>query len=358
MSGARSQGRDFRSDNVAAVAPEVMAALLAANDPATSTSYGEDDLSLAMERELRALFGTEDLWAVTVATGTASNGLALALAAQPWQAVLTHAEAHIYGNEAGAPEFFTGGAKLLAVPAVNGKLDVAATAARAADLSGHGPHHMPAAALSITNATEWGLVYAPDEVAALGAVARTHGMNLHVDGARFANAVAHLGCHPADITWRAGVDVLSFGATKNGAMAAEAVIVFRRDLAEGLGNRRKRAGHLWSKGRFAAAQILGAIRDGAWLRHAAHANAMAARLGAGLLALPGITAVAPVQANQVFVSLPEGVMRGLQAAGFQFFARRADAVRFVCAWNCAAADVDALLDAARALAGPAARAAE
>lgn len=352
------QGRDFRSDNVAAVAPEVMAALVAANGPATATSYGEDDLTLAMEHELRALFGTEDLWAVTVATGTASNGLALSLVAQPWQSVLTHAEAHVYGSEAGAPEFFTGGAKLLAVPAANGKIDPAGMAARAADLSGHGPHHMPAAALSITNATEWGLVYGPDEVAALAAVARRHDMAVHVDGARFANAVAHLDCHPADITWRAGVDVLSFGATKNGAMAAEVVIAFRRDLAQGLGNRRKRAGHLWSKGRFAAAQILGSIRDGAWLRHAGQANAMAARLGAGLLALPGVTAVAPVQANQVFVSLPDAMMRGLQAAGFQFFARRADAVRFVCAWNCTAADVDTLLDAARTLSTPAARAAE
>src|SRR6185312_1799022 len=244
-----------------------------------------------------------------VATGTAANALALAALTPPWGAIYCHEAAHIQSDECGAPEFFAAGAKLLPLAGEDAKLMPATV--EAALLERGVVHHVQPSALSISQATEAGTLYRPAEIAALGALARRHGLALHMDGARFANAVAALGCAPADLTWRAGVDALSFGATKNGALAAEAVIFFDPAKAADLAYRRKRAGHLFSKMRFLSAQLDAYLADGLWLRNARHANAMAARLGQGLARLPGARLVHPVEANEVFVELAEASIAAL-----------------------------------------------
>ena len=254
-----------------------------------------------------------------MATGTAANALALATLVRPYGAVLCYEEAHIATDECGAPEFYMGGAKLVTLPSETGRItptQVEAGMARARD---GGVHHVMPEAVSITQSTEWGTVYNVDQVAELGQACRRQGLHLHMDGARFANALAHLGCSPAELTWRAGVDALSFGATKNGALAAEAVVFFNPDLAAGFERRRKRAGQLWSKLRFLSAQMLGYLEADLWLRNAAHANAMAQALARGLGAIPGVRLVQEVQANELFVAMPEDTIQVLQRAGAVFY---------------------------------------
>jgi threonine aldolase len=293
-----------------------------------------------------------------LATGSAANALALAALVPRYGAVYCHREAHVNVDECGAPEFFTGGAKLVVLDGEGAKITPQAVAETA---FGRGiVHHVQPAAISITQATEKGTVYSPDEVAALAELARRQDMALHMDGARFANALAHLGCSPAEATWKAGVDVLSLGATKNGAMAAEAVVFFNPGQAREFAYLRKRAGHLFSKQRFVSAQLEAYLTDDLWLNNARHANALAARLGEGLAALPGAALVAPVEANEVFVALPRPVVEGLKAAGVLFYvwreAQRPQA-RFVTAYDSRAEDVEALLAEARRHAGATAGAA-
>ncbi|RYD91336.1 MAG: low specificity L-threonine aldolase, partial [Sphingomonadales bacterium] len=264
----------FLSDNAASVCPEVMAALMAANT--ADAAYDGDALSRRLDGAFSDLFGTE-VAALWVSSGTAANSLALAALVQPHQAVICHEEAHIQGDEAGAPEFYTGGAKLFLARGAGAKLDPAGIEAVASGIR-NDIHQAQPAAIAITNATEYGLVYTPDEVAAIGDLAKRRGLGLHMDGARFANAVAALGASPADLTWRAGVDILSFGCVKNGGLSAEALIFFKPEQAQATRYRRKRAGHLLSKGRFAAAQILALLDDGLWLRNARAANAAAAHI--------------------------------------------------------------------------------
>jgi len=340
---------NFMSDNVTGAAPEILDALIRANEGAMP-SYGADPLTARVERRMAALFG-RDVAVFPVATGTAANSLALACMTPPWGAVYCHADSHINQDECGAPEMFTAGAKLIPLPGAHGKLTPDTLSAALEKAHVGFVHAVQPAALSLTQATESGTVYTPDEVAALCAVAKRHGLKVHMDGARFANAVAALGCDPADVTWKAGVDALSFGATKNGALAAEAVVFFDTGSAADFGYRRKRAAHLFSKMRFLSAQLDAYLADGLWLRLAAHANAQARRLGDGLAALPGARLRDPVEANEVFVSLPEPVIAGLEARGFAFYRWDGTVVRLVTAWNTAAADVDALLTAARELAG-------
>jgi threonine aldolase len=347
--------QDFRSDNVAGAHPAILAALERAN-AGTASSYGEDDISRGLEARFRDLFET-DCAVFPVATGTAANALALASLAPPWGAIYCHREAHIAEDECGAPEFFTGGAKLVLLDGAHAKLDAASLAAVLAGAGRGVQHRVQPAAVSISQASERGALYRPAEIAALAAAARAHGVALHMDGARFANAVAALGCAPADIAWRAGVEALSFGATKNGALAAEAVVFFRREAAEAFGYRRKRAGHLFSKMRFLSAQLAAYLDGGLWLANARHANAMARRLAEGLKAVPGAHLADPVEANEVFVALPEAVVAGLEAAGFRFHRWEGEGgglVRLVTAFNTAPEAVDALVAAARRLAGAAA----
>lgn len=346
---------DFRSDNAWPVAPEIVEALLAANR-GPAPSYGADVLTERLTAVARQVFEKDDLAIFPVATGTAANGLALATLVPPFGGIYCHERAHVATDECGGPEFFTGGAKLIGLPSPDGKLRPEQLEAPLAEARVMGVHHVLPAAVSVTQATEWGTVYRPEELGELAAFARAHGLRVHMDGARFANAVAHLGCAPADVTWRAGVDALSLGATKNGALAAEAVLFFDRKLAQGFERRRKRAGHLWSKSRFLSAQLVAYLERGTWLRHASHANHLAARLGTGLARLPGARLAQPVEANEVFAALPEPVVAGLEAAGFLFYRWPAPpgvegpVVRLLTSFATAEAGVDALLAAASRLA--------
>lgn len=339
---------NFCSDNVTGVAPQIMAALAAANTGA-AMPYGNDECSQRLEAKFSDLFETA-VKVFPVATGSAANALALSVITPPFGAIYCHPEAHINADECGAPEFYTGGAKLVTLPGTHGKIhavDLEAVLLRA----GAGVvHHVQPAAVSLTQATEAGTVYNASEVYQIAEVAHANGLNLHMDGARFANAVVSLGCSPADITWRAGVDVLSFGATKNGAMAAEAVVFFNQSLAETFSYRRKRGGHLFSKMRFLSAQLEAYITDDLWLKNATHANQVAAELAAGLAELPGARLCHPVEANEIFIQLPEAVVEGLVADDFQFYrweGEESTTLRLVTAFNTNKEDVTAFIEAAR-----------
>jgi threonine aldolase len=337
---------DFSSDNAAGASPEIVAAIVAAN-AGTATAYGNDAVTARLAARFADLFEHE-VAVFPVATGTAANALALAALTPPWGIVYCHEEAHVAIDECGAPEFFAGGAKLLPLAGAHAKITPEAVAAR---LTERGfVHHAQPAAISISQSSEAGAVYAPAEVAALGAFARRERLALHMDGARFGNAVAALGCAPADITWRAGVDVLSFGATKNGALAAEAVIFFDPARAAEFGYRRKRGGHLFSKMRFLSAQLEAYLADGLWLRNARHANAMAARLADGLARLPPARLRHPTEANEVFVELPDAVIGALAADGFKFYrwgGAHSLCLRLVTSFATTADEVDRLLAATR-----------
>ncbi len=336
---------NFCSDNVTGIAPEILSALVAANTGA-AMPYGNDDLTRRLERQLADLFETE-LEIFPVATGSAANALALSVLSPSYGAIYCHSDSHINVDECGAPEFYSGGAKLVTLPGMNGKLSADGLDA-ALKRAGIGVvHHVQPAAVSITQATEAGTVYRLAEVQAIAQVTHAHGLMLHMDGARFANAIVSLGCSAADMTWRSGVDVLSFGATKNGALAAEAVIFFKRGYGDELGYRRKRGGHLFSKMRFLSAQLEAYLTGGLWLRNATHANQMAQILSAGLSDLPGVRLCYPVEANELFVIFSESVITGLLAEGFQFYRWDGDAgsvVRLVTAFNTLEADVNAFLE--------------
>lgn len=338
---------NFASDNVTGAAPEILAALAAAN-AGTAAPYGADAITARLTQRFAAVF-EHDVAIFPVATGTAANALALAALTPPWGVVYCHEAAHVLVDECGAPEFFSGGAKLVGIAGAAGKITPEAVAARLK--TGGSVHHAPAAAISLSQSTEAGTVYTAAEIAALGTLARRHGLGLHLDGARFANAVAALGCAPADLTWRAGVDVLSFGATKNGALAAEAVVFFDPQKAADFAFRRKRGGHLLSKMRFLSVQLEAYLAADLWLRNARHANAMAARLGLGLERLAGARLRYPVAANAVFVDLPEQAIRALAAAGFGFYrwgGEAASCLRLVTAFDTRAAAVDRLVATAAA----------
>ena len=340
---------DFRSDNVTGVSPEILEALAAANGGAAA-SYGADPITERLQRRFAELFEHE-VTVFPVATGTAANALALATLTPPYGVIYGHGEAHFHVDECGAPEFYTGGAKLTVL--VGGHAKITPTALTAA-VTGKGVvHHSQPATVSLTQATEAGAVYKADEVAGIAEVCRQHGLALHIDGARFANAVASLNRSPADLTWRVGVEALSFGATKNGAMAAEAVIFFDPGRAADFAFRRKRGGHLFSKMRFLSAQLDAYLEGDLWLRNARHANRMATRLAEGLAGLAGVRLRHPVEANEIFVELPEPVIRGLFDLGFLFHRWGGDAdtcVRLVTAFDTAPAAVDSFIAAAKRLA--------
>jgi threonine aldolase len=327
----------FFSDNAAPAHPAVIAALSDANQ--LDTAYDGDRWSARLDDAFSELFEAR-VSAFWITTGTAANALALAALCPPHGGVICHHEAHINVDECGAPEFFTHGAKLLLTGGEGAKMTVEAVEQVAGSIR-NDVHQVQPHALSITNATEYGCVYAPDEVAALSAVARRRGLGVHMDGARFANAVAHLGCSPADLTWRAGVDALSFGFVKNGGLSAEALIFFRPELAEATRYRRKRSGHLLSKGRYSAAQILAMLRGDLWLQ-----NARAANRGAALLAkAAGPRLVHPVQANEVFLRVDGEEAARLRALGFDFYDWGPGEARLVISWDQDEAAIRPLADA-------------
>jgi threonine aldolase len=315
----------FFSDNAAAAHPSVFDALAAANR--IDTAYDGDAWSMQLNAAFSELFET-DVRALWVSTGTAANCLALAALCPPHGGVICHREAHINVDECGAPEFFTHGAKILPADGPGAKLTPARVEEVASGIR-NDVHQVQPRALSITNATEYGLVYTPDEVSALGRLAKERGYGFHMDGARFANAVAHLGCTPAELTWRAGVDALSFGFVKNGGMSAEALVFFKPELADATLYRRKRAGHLFSKGRFLAAQLLAMLENGLWLD-----NARAANRGAALLAgAAGGRLVHRVEANEVFLRVTADEAAQLRSLGFDFYDWGPGEARLVVSWD-------------------------
>jgi threonine aldolase len=336
---------NFRSDNVATVSPEILRALDAVNH-GPAASYGDDEYSALLNRKFSDLFETE-VAVFPVSTGTAANALSLATCARPYGAIYCHEEAHIHTSEGGATEAFSGGAKLITLPGADGKL-TPQTVAAALQQAERGIRNRPQPdVVSITQATEYGTVYRRDDIAAIGANARDGGIRFHMDGSRFANALATLRCSAADMTWRSGVDILSFGATMNGAMGADAIVVFRRELAEPLSYRLRRAGQTWSKMRFAAAQLLAYVENGLFLRLASQANELASQLGRELSALPGVRLIAPVEANLVFVAVAEPAIEALAAAGVRFARRRGGVIRLVTRFDGTRGEIDQLIDLVR-----------
>ncbi len=348
----------FTSDNAGPAAPRIVAAVVAANE-GHAMPYGADDASARVVEQVREIFEAPEAVVHLAATGTAANSLALATLVKPWEAVYCHEEAHVEVDECGAPEFYTGGAKLALIPGADAKMRPEALAARLAAACHAGVHNVQRGAVSITQATELGAVHTPEEIAALTRCARRWNMPVHMDGTRFSNAVARLGCTPAELSWKAGVDVLCLGATKCGAMAAEAVIFFGPE-AEKRGwefeLRRKRGGHLFSKMRYVAAQMSAWLEDGLWLDLAGRANAAADRLAAGLRASGLAELPNPVEANMLFPLLPRAAHERLKAAGARYYgwpnepaetgpADEMLGCRLVCNWATRDEDVDAFLAA-------------
>jgi threonine aldolase len=309
---------NFASDNTAPVAPAILDAIVKAN-AGYALGYGNDDWTAGVERRLSEIFERE-VAAFLVPTGTAANALALAQVTPPWGVVFCHADSHIATDECGAPEFFGGGLKLEGLAGDGAKIAPKTLQAALAGYGGHRPHQMVASALSITQASEAGTIYRTDEIATLSEIAHARSVAVHMDGARFANALVRLNASPAQMTWQSGIDVLSFGATKGGAMAAEAVIIFDAERAGYFGERRKRGGQLLSKHRFLAAQFAAYLADDLWLNLARHANTMADRL-AEKLSEAGLHPIWPVEANLIFVALPCALDAKLKAAGAGYYVR-------------------------------------
>jgi len=333
--------RHFASDNFAGICPEAWAAMEAANVDHVP-AYGDDRWTEEAAQLIREIFES-DCEVFFVFTGTSANSLAVATSCAPFESVLCSEHAHLISDECGASGFFAQGVVLEGLPTVHGKVpyqEFERGATRRTDI-----HHSRTRMLSITQSTELGTVYSVEEVAQIGTVADRSGLRFHMDGARFANAVAALGVPPRAITWEAGVDVLSFGGAKNGLAYGEALVFFDRHLARDFAYRRKQSGQLASKMRFLAAPWLGLLRDGAWLRHAGHANSMATELERGLRVLPGISIAHPREANAVFARLPPPVVAGMHARGWQFYndVGPSGAARLMCAWDTRPEDVAAFL---------------
>jgi threonine aldolase len=328
-----------------------MSAINKAND-GFAASYGGDDLTARLQSVAGDLF-EKQVTVFPVISGTAANALALSQIVPPFGAIYCYEAAHIVTDEAGAPGFFTGGAQLIGLPAADGKIlpgQITQAVAYAEDL---GIHHVKPGAVTVTQATEWGTVYSLAEISAISGAAKQHGLPVHMDGARFANALVHLGCTPAEATWKCGVDVLSLGATKNGALGADAVVFFDPAMARDFERRRKRAGHLMSKLRFLSAQLNAYLKNGLWLENARHANAMAEKMAQGLKTVAGARLMHPVQANELFVELPEETTAALEMQGFGFYrwplntAQAGITVRLVTCFATSSADVDEFIAAAK-----------
>lgn len=319
----------FLSDNTAPVCPEIMDALAAANND-MAPAYGADKWTSQLDDVFSEVF-EKRVAVFPVVTGTAANSIAASVISPPYGTIFTHQEAHMEVDECGAPEFFSGGAKLSLVEGAHGKIDPTAFQA-ALGRYYRSVHMAEPKGLSLTQSTELGTVYTLDEIQTLTDMAKSRGLKCHMDGARFANALVHLGASPADMTWRAGIDMLSFGATKNGAMAAEALIFFNPDEVADTEWRRKRAGHLISKMRYISAQLLVYLENDLWLKNASHANDMAGRIAASA----GARLVHPVEANEVFLRLNEDEKSKLRTQGFDFYdwgPPGTEEVRLVTAWN-------------------------
>lgn len=331
----------FFSDNAAPAHPAVMEAIIASNR--LDTAYDGDEWSRKLDGVFSDLFERE-VRALWVSTGTAANCLALAALCPPYGGIICHRDAHIEVDEAGAPGFFADGAKLMLVDGPGAKV-TPETVEAAVGRVRKDIHQVQPRVLSITNATEYGLTYSAEEVAALGEVAKRHGLAFHMDGARFANAIVSTGSAPADMTWRAGIDAMSFGFVKNGGLNAECIVLFRTELAEEIAIRRKRAGHLSSKGRMLAAQILALLKDGIWLDNARAANAAATAIGNAA----GDRLVYPVEANEIFIRADAEEAEALRKEGFDFYDWGPGEIRLVTSWDQSGEPVERLAAAIAAL---------
>lgn len=334
----------FASDNTAGICPEAWAALVEANRGCLP-SYGNDAWTVRACDLLRALFET-DCEVFFVFNGTAANSLALASLCQSYHSVICHDCAHVETDECGAPEFFSNGTKILVATGPGGKLDPAQV--ERVILKRTDIHYPKPRVLSLTQSTEWGTVYTIDELKALTGLAKRHGLAVHMDGARFANAAAALGergsIAPANVTWRAGVDVLCFGGTKNGMGMTEAVVFFNRQLAREFDYRCKQAGQLASKMRFLSAQWVGMLQEGAWLRHARHANRMSWKLAAALRRIPGVSLLVEPEVNAVFASMPPAAAGAMHARGWHFYNFIGPhGYRLMCSWDTSDADINAFV---------------
>jgi threonine aldolase len=339
----------FKSDNYFGVHPSIFEAMIAANS-GPAGAYGRDTFSADLEAALAALFEHEVcVWLVS--TGTVANCIAVSALCPPYGIVYCSTEAHMVNDECTAPGLFTGGAKFVSASASPSKIDVAAVRAEVARARGNPPHGGRPACISVTQSTELGLVYTLEELRAVGAAARELGLRVHMDGARFANALVALGCTPAEMTWKAGVDVLCFGATKNGALMGEAIVVFSQDCARELRWLHKRAGQLLSKTRFFAAQFLAYLRDDLWIALARHANAMAQRLAQAIAPLGNVEIAHPIETNELFVTMARPVAEGLWAKGVEFYEWdvQVSLYRLVTSWATTDAMIEAFVEAARSL---------
>jgi threonine aldolase len=338
----------FTSDNASGAAPEVMAAVQRANE-GFSRGYGADEIMARVTTRLREVFEHPEAAVYLVPTGTVANSLALAVYCQPWSAIFGHAEAHIAVDECGAPEFYTNGAKLVSVPGAHGKMTPESLAETLSHYGNGGVHGVQFGALSVTNITEAGTAYSPSEIAKLTALAKARGMASHLDGARFANSLIATGATPAEMTWKAGIDVVSFGGTKNGCLGVEAVVLFDPKKAWEFELRRKRGGHLFSKHRFLSAQMEAYLEGDLWLRLATQANAMGARLATGLATKPGVALRHPVDGNMLFPQWPAGTHARLAEAGAVYYDMPApegrEAARLVTSFCTTEAEVDTFLSA-------------
>jgi threonine aldolase len=338
MSNQTRDGRHFASDNYAGICPEAFAAMAQANQ-GHEVSYGDDTWTAKAADLLRELFET-NCEVFFVFNGTSANSLSLAALCQSYHSILCHELSHVEGSECGAPEFFANGTKVLLLPGAAGKVDpdsIEKAVKKRDDI-----HYPKPRALSLTQATEVGTVYSLDELRALADVARRFQLRIQMDGARFANAVVSLGVTPKEVTWQAGVDVLCFGGTKNGTAVGEAVVFFNLELAREFDYRCKQGGQLASKMRFLSAPWVGMLQDGAWLRRADHANAMARRLEAAIRPLPGIQIAYPVQSNAVFARIPDPVVEAMHQRGWRFYTHVGgwEESRLMCSWDTTPEDVD------------------
>ncbi len=345
MTAAPAPRYHFASDNTSGICPEAWQAMERANE-GYHPSYGADAITLEACEAFRDFFET-DCDVYFVFNGTAANSLSLASLCQSYHSVICSEVSHVETDECGAPEFFSNGSKLLLAKTQSGRLDptdVERLITHRTDL-----HYPRPRALSVSQSTELGTVYAPEQLGELGAMAKRHGLNIHMDGARFFNALAGSGYQPADLTWKAGVDVLCCGGTKLGMSTTEAVVFFNRELAKDFAYRCKQAGQLCSKMRFISAQWLRILRDDTWKKHADNANHLAQKLADGLRQLPDAELLYPVEANAVFARLPEALKAGLKSRGWQFYSFIGGGSRFMCSWHTTVNDVDALLEDARAV---------
>ncbi|MGE8067106.1 threonine aldolase family protein [Pseudomonas sp. NPDC089569] len=341
----------FTSDNIADVSPEVMDAIVRCN-VGQAAPYGNDVYTARIEEKFSELFERE-VEVFLVPTGTAANALSLSLLTPPWGNIYCHADSHINNDECGAPEFFTNGAKIITVDGPSAKIDSSHLRQKIGGDKAGNVHVTQPSCVSITQATEVGSIYTLSEIAAIGEVCKSSSLRLHMDGSRFANALVYLDCSPAEMTWKLGVDALSFGATKNGVLAAEAIVLFDPSLAREMGFRRKRAGHLSSKMRYMSAQMDAYLSNDLWLRNARQANTVAQHLVNGLFQLKDVEVLGAVQSNIVFCRLTPGLIKGLLDEGFEFYHGRwsSGVVRFVTSFMTSTEDVDYLLGTMKRLGG-------